>query len=528
VLPEAQQLTVVIMTSNSKVHAAPDEAQLSSQAPLLSPHTLPALGREESEGIRKRSKKWSKLKNAVEVENQDVVMMDERETDFCEGDPHAVIKVTRLGSHKGRLEVLYKTEGRSAKPKSDFIAVDNGVLVFEDGQQFAEIEIEIVQSLGGWEPIEDFMVHLTGIAFGNASLGWLDKTQVYIVDDDTYPPAWDKPEDDKDCKDPDVMNDLYHSFVRERLAHRWPKPRNTYIACAYLGAFSVLEAVLRGALLDYVGQRITQTKKEGRWTATVAQPFTSPEIEEWLYPVILCSIYAAATVLAWRCDRLQQDQRGNSGTRQDLRNFLIQKYLFLSENDHYRLRGHEFLNACVNQVEESVNKGWFMLCVLSRAVSLIFCSIAYMISKYYSSPEILVQIACVFLIMCLLMYGVLILRGPHNRELVQARQDSEDAWVGFIGNAIENWPLFKLYHLESESKLQCSSASAVVERVIRLALLVALTHSRPLLTFFSSPPRPSTQSMKRQNSKSAMVYFTRSTGITDSTNRIPIGCRRQL
>ena len=78
--------------------------------------------------------------------------------------------------------------------------------------------------------------------------------------------------------------------------------------------------------------------------------------------------------------------------RQDLRNFLMQKFLFLSENDHFRLRGHEFLNACVNQVEESVNKGWFMLCVLTRALSLIFFSVAFMISKYYRSPEILLQV----------------------------------------------------------------------------------------------------------------------------------------
>ena len=154
--------------------------------------------------------------------------------------------------------------------------------------------------------------------------------------------------DSSQYADPGAMNSLYFAFVKERLAHRWPKPRATYLACAYLGFFSVIEAVMRGMLVDYCVER-SMNKTRDSWTSQlITSQFSADVTPSWLFPVILAACYWVLLGYAYRCDRLQQDQRGNSGTRQDLRNFLVQKYLFLSESDHLRYQ-LLLLNCCCLQ-----------------------------------------------------------------------------------------------------------------------------------------------------------------------------------
>jgi hypothetical protein len=403
---------------------------------------------------RSLSSKWNTIKTAADMTTiePDVVMMKTRQLDASEATEAIKITVLRLGKLQGRVEVSFKTKEHTAKANEDFVP-QQGNLVFESGESEKFLHIKVIES-SGWEPIEDFFVHLLDVVDGNATLGWLDETQVFLIDDDPYPPNFQVNENDGGAQynDPKAMNSLYWAFVKERLAHRWPKPRNTYMACAYLGFFSVAEAVMRGMLVDYCTERINN-KTRSTWTSTLVTSGFDLQSghDSWVFPVVLSSCYGLLLAYAYRCDRLQQDQRGNSGTRQDLRNFLVQKYLFLSESDHFDLPGHEFLNACVNQVEEAVNKGWFMLCVLTRAFSLIFFSLAYMVSKYAASqPQNLIFIFAVFGIMILSMVLVILWRSPRNRVLVQIRQDSEDAWIAYLENIITNWRLFKLYNLESK------------------------------------------------------------------------------
>ena len=62
------------------------------------------------------------------------------------------------------------------------------------------------------------------------------------------------------------------------------------------------------------------------------QEWTS--FEDFTVPIILGGAYIASALVVWKLWYYFTDIRGNSGTRKDLRNWLMRKYVWFGEKEH--------------------------------------------------------------------------------------------------------------------------------------------------------------------------------------------------
>jgi hypothetical protein len=243
---------------------------------------------------------------AATSEDEPLLLMAKRRSFAVEGQGCAVVVVNRLGGAAAlgvQCEVDFTTGsigGHKAESGTDFKAT-SGTLCFDSGVNEMRIRVPLLSD-ARYEPMERFTVKLT--AARGASLGHVTETLVHIVDDDQYPA--NLPVDASEWQ-------LLYAFYRERWRHRWPKPLKSLFYDMYESIHEIIGVYLPMACVT---------------PAVRQQPL-------WL--ALLGAMYLASSAFNWFCSYQFQNHRGNSGTRKDWRNWLVNRFVWLSEERHLQV-----------------------------------------------------------------------------------------------------------------------------------------------------------------------------------------------
>jgi hypothetical protein len=233
------------------------------------------------------------------------ILMAKRNSFAVEGQGCAVIVVHRVGSAATigkRCEADFTTAGIDGHKASDGDFVEtSGTLCFGPHETEKRIRVPLADD-SRWEPMERFIVRLT--AARGAALGLVTETLVHIVDDDLYPA--NLPPDASEWQ-------LLRAFYRERWRHRWPKPLKSLLYDMYESFHDLL-----GTYLPLVCAEAS-VRKQPLWLA------------------LFGALYVTSSAFNWYCSYQFQNHRGNSGTRKDWRNWLVNRFVWLAEERHLQV-----------------------------------------------------------------------------------------------------------------------------------------------------------------------------------------------
>jgi len=355
----------------------------------------------------------------------DLVMMTSADYFYTEDEGHAKICVMRVGDCVEELKVSYETvkdKGVLASDSKDFKTV-KGTLTFKPGDRLEYFDVPLLAD-ATWETMEKFEVTLVAIEKGTARFGKLIESTVYLVDDDVYP------------RPPPKGQEIHTGytqlwgFIKERWAARHPKPIKSLLCIFWETIHGLLGTFILKYFLDNILIGDTETPK----------PLST--LEDYSVPIILAGIYVASAWMVWKLYYKFVDIRGNSGTRKDLRNWLMRKYLWFSEKEHVNaIKNSVVANALISNVEEVVQCCWFTHYLLIAAIFDLLCNTAYAI---YLDWHAVLPIV----IMGPFIALTLKLRGKKLKQLVQIRQGAEDSWIEIMDEAMDNWRLIAGHKLQ--------------------------------------------------------------------------------
>jgi len=341
----------------------------------------------------------------------DVVTMRDRTYFFNEGDGAATIDVMRLGDCSGAVQVGYSAVGKGG---SDYKAV-SGTLTFEPGDGIETFKVQISND-ATWETMEHFEVQLTAVETGNAVLGSVVQSVVYIVDDDVYPQNFaclehDPPTEPKPWE-------LMWGFVRERWATRHPKPIKSLCCRCYDSIHEVIATYVPVLIVD------TYIKNKDL---------------DWMMLGILAAVYLVSNLIKWYSEIKFMDWRGNSGTRKDLRNWLVTKFVYFSEAIHLEIENTHYFDCIINMVEEAVVNGWFQHFELSAALFDLALQLTLAIFLDWHA---------IIPVGLLIPVIIITIRMKQSRfeELLKIRMQAEDAWLHLVSDILTNWMLINSYN----------------------------------------------------------------------------------
>ena len=159
----------------------------------------------------------------------------------------------------------------------------------------------------------------------------------------------------------------------------------------------------------------------------------------WIAVTLIVLI--VATKLLEHTDFVQLDKRGRSGTRKDLRNWLIQRFCRLghrSSSDPKVDVGHLF-NCLYNHVEETTNKGWYSIFrMVEGCAGLIFI---LCVSIWLGN-----WLAWIPITLCITS-SVLVVKYSEakNLELAVVRRGEEQSWIDLSVEIIRQQKLISGY-----------------------------------------------------------------------------------
>jgi hypothetical protein len=272
-----------------------------------------------------------------------MVMFLRRKYIASEADGTVCVEVIRVGDSSQQCSVYFSTAsigGISSASEHDYVAIKDKELIFPAGETLQAVNIEIVNN-DRWEEVELFRVVLEHPH--NARLGPLASARVAIADDDLYP---------KSCQTSGWG--LIKAFIQEQIAERGAKFWKTVAALSYIGMFSTIDALILKLVIDNaLGQApsnlLTGGSDTAGWTTPVPPPPSEDEevdieaspcgaVEELVanerHPKLaiwLACSYLVFFAISHKCDVMQLDFRGRSGTRKWLRNSLITRFMHMSE-----------------------------------------------------------------------------------------------------------------------------------------------------------------------------------------------------
>jgi hypothetical protein len=324
-------------------------------------------------------------------------------------------------TQEGSVTVDYETvkeKSVMAGGANDYKTV-SGTLEFNPGETFQSFDVPIVAD-NTWETMESFKVQLKdGSLNGPGVISHPKVATVYLVDDDQYP---------QNLKPGFSRFDFYTGFVKERWQTRWPKPPKTILCMLYATVHGLFSIFIPKMLIDFVIN--SERDADGK---------VAPE--KYVLAYALGGAYAFSALIYWHLDYKHVDIRGNSGTRKDLRNWIMRKYVWFSESTHNNKIGDmTVVNCMVNQVEELVIKGWYGSSLFIAAVFDLVCS---SILVYFMGWKALVPLAILFPAVLIIFQC----RSPVLVRLLQTRVKRERAWLSLMDDAMDNWPLVNAYGL---------------------------------------------------------------------------------
>ena len=250
--------------------------------------------------------------------------------------------VIRIGATDCRATVKFSTCDGSAGGGDDYVAVENEELVFAPGQTTAEAEVTIVGN-DRWEEVETFVVRLSQPR--GTRLGPLSEATVSVADDDEYPTG----EHSEGWA-------LLRGFIIEQVAQRGKKFWQTVCALVYIGLFPTIDALILKLVIDNSLKSARATQGGSGSGVDVDADNTAGHNT---VAIVLGAVYMLCLGLYHKCDVVQLDKRGRSGTRKWLRNVLVVRFLNMSETGRRGLSDGDFLNCVYFQVEQLVCDGWY-------------------------------------------------------------------------------------------------------------------------------------------------------------------------
>ena len=334
-----------------------------------------------------------------------MVMFLRRKYITSEADGHVRVEVIRVGDSSEQCSVYFSTEkigGTSSAGEDDYTPVKDQEVVFPAGETLQSVDVQLVNN-DRWEEVELFKVVLSHPH--NVRLGPLISARVAIADDDLYP---------KGCQSTGWS--LIKAFLQEQIAERGVKFWKTTAALVYIGMFSTIDALILKLVIDNA----------------LGDEQGDPKLA--LY---LAGAYLFFFAISHKCDVMQLDFRGRSGTRKWLRNSLITRFMNMSVRGHEGLSDGDFLNCVYFQVEQLVGDGWYSFLLLIRYGVEIFCNLAlqlYIIAFTTTLP--IWWILVIFGLSIPAIALTLFCREKRQLALIHTRQVSEDRWVQAINDMV--------------------------------------------------------------------------------------------
>jgi hypothetical protein len=253
----------------------------------------------------------------------DVIMMRHRFIHACESTGSIGVDVIRLGACTAPAAVRYRTRLDGARESV-------GTLQFEAGQVEQRIQITIDDD-AVFEIAKHFLVQLVDAT--GAELDAMRSSHVYVIDDDAYPAGGEGQLSDRR---------LLAAFLRERWRHRHPKPLVALVCRCYAAIDKVVEtAALSLVLLPLLQRRVARAAAASDATANAtseadAGAGAASGVGSTWTVVAVGGMLVGSFLVKWWTSRKYQDLRGNSGTRKDLRNWIVAKMAWWGEDNHTR------------------------------------------------------------------------------------------------------------------------------------------------------------------------------------------------
>lgn len=331
-----------------------------------------------------------------------------------------MVDVLRVGPSDGTVEVSWKTQDIKSAVMTDDYLKTSGRLTFGPGETNKSCRVKLIDN-DAWEPDEMFEVVLFDpVAVPSSSSSSVPPPPalavsnccVTIIDNDAYPQR---------CPADATPLRAFFFFILERFQQRGDKVTTT-AWCFVYKAFH--EVALTTFALVYFFKFVKQMSKDvekGR------------DVSGGLISIGVCvAVLAVSTFIYQHADFEQLDKRGRSGTRKDLRQWIVGRQLQASAKVRRTAvadEGH-VLHAAVMHVEEAVNKGWFSLFLALEGCSAMVFILC--MSAFLGGPVVLaaafINVTGVALIVAA--------REKQNVKLAYVRAESEDTWVAAATEAM--------------------------------------------------------------------------------------------
>lgn len=421
---------------------------------------------------------------------QDLIMLRHRNVYAHEHVGLLRLEVLRIGECKERVTVRYRSRLVVASSKHSTKAVDSdGEVSFGPGEAAKEISISVADDdiFGVHELRTIELVDLTPPSA--ARLGALTIAQIYLLDDDTYPINFGANGEDTAPSD----WQLFMGFLRERWWHRSPKPAIALACRCYAAIDKVLETVLLSIVVIPRLQAYAAISAAAESPSTAGDPGSGSDAGAVAGPSSADALAAEATIatisvgsalvvsfcIRFLTSRKYLDVRGNSGTRKDLRNWLVSKLVWWGEgvrSDASQLTQMQVFNATLNGVDEAVKKIWHAHFELAANVFDLLCQLALVLALAGVSWPALLPLSKhahpsraralhrpspvsntassnpSFHCSVLVPYLALVIWWNQANFLsrVTRRRTYEDRWVGALGDVLANWRMISCLDLRDD------------------------------------------------------------------------------
>ena len=158
---------------------------------------------------------------------------------------------------------------------------------------------------------------------------------------------------------------------------------------------------------------------------------------------ILAAIFLVSSAIKWWSELKFMDLRGRSGTRRDLRNWLVMKYVYFSEAVHLEIDNMQFFNVAINQVAETVSHGWYQHFELVAALFdlSIQLALALYLDWHAIVPLALLIPVIVLSIMC---------KQKTFESMLFSTLKAQNKWMKLMSDIFSNWMIINAYNARDE------------------------------------------------------------------------------
>ena len=368
------------------------------------------------------------------------VMLSSREYYILESVGACEVQLVRSGDAKLGIDLMFEVKGA---PRA-LTGGDRQTITLGPGQFSATFPLQYDFTMNTTPPtFHGLQVLELGIELvsGEAHLSCA-RAKLKIVNEQRYPLNGPSPYSEVD-KTLTLLQPYLIAQFKSRGIKAW-KTAACFVYIAFHSSF--VNIVIYSLVVDFIKDGLTLHKADSHL--------------KYLAGYVACA-YIISHFIEQRCKVVQQDLRGRSGTRKDLRNWLVAKYLDLDQpaREAYKMASGaavnptnemNWLGTIVYDVETSVNDCWFSVFLLTRdlsaiifkIISVLFIYIALdtkvFLSEKSSSSKVVFLSLVPFIIAASLVAVLIKVRSAPARMLARDRQQAEEGWIKVCANGLIN------------------------------------------------------------------------------------------